>query len=253
MTTSGMIYDYINSLAPFETQLGFDNSGMLIGSRQRTVQRVMLALDASLPVAAQAAEQQCQLLITHHPVIFRPAKSLPGESAVYKLIARGVDVISAHTNLDIADGGVNDCLAQALGFGGFVRPEGMELGVCGQLPSPMTACELGAYVAGRLGCDGVRVADGGKPVARVALIGGSGGSCWEEAVQFADALITGEAKHNELIEARDAGFTLIVAGHYETESVVVAPLCRLLSEQFPDVEFICADEANPVTVVSAEK
>lgn len=249
MTTTAMIYEYLNSLAPFDSQMGFDNSGLLIGSGERQVQRVMVALDASLPVAAQAVEKQCQLLITHHPVIFRPAKSISGDSAIYRLISGGVDVISAHTNLDIAAGGVNTCLAEALGFKDFSRPEWLELGVCGELERAMSAEELGLYVAQRLGCDGVRAVDGGKPIRSVALIGGAGGSEWSALCGHVDALITGEARHNELIEARDAGFTLIVAGHYETESVVTAPLCRMLGERFPGVEFICADESNPVSVM----
>ena len=253
MTTTGMIYEYLNSLAPFESQMGFDNSGLLIGSGEREVQRVMVALDASVDVAAQAAEKQCQLLITHHPVIFHPAKSIAGDSPVYRLIAGGVDVISAHTNLDIAAGGVNSCLAEALGFEGFERPEWLELGVCGDLDSEMSAVGLGEYVARRLNCDGIRVVDGGKPVRTVALIGGAGGSEWSAIAGHADALITGEVRHNELIEARDAGFTLIVAGHYETESVVVEPLCRRLGSRFPDVEFICASETNPVTVCGTQK
>ena len=249
MTTIAMIYDYLNSLAPFESQLGFDNSGLLIGSGGRQVHRVMIALDASTATAAQAAEKQCQLLITHHPVIFRPAKAIGADSAVYRLITGGVDVISAHTNLDIAAGGVNDCLAKALGFSGFERPEWLVLGVCGELESAMSAAELGRYVADKLACDGVRVADGGRPVHKVALIGGAGGSEWSALCGHVDALITGEARHNELIEAKDAGFTLIVAGHYETESVVAEPLRRMLSERFPGVEFLCAEELNPVTVV----
>lgn len=248
MTTTGMIYEYLNSLAPFESQLGFDNSGLLVGSESRQVQRVMIALDASKPVAAQAAEKRCQLLITHHPVIFRPAKAIAGDCAIYRLISGGVDVISAHTNLDIAVGGVNTCLARALGFENFERPEWLELGVCGDLSHEMSAAELGSYVAQRLCCSGVRVVDGGRPVRSAALIGGAGGSEWSAIARHADALITGEAKHNEIIEARDAGFTMIIAGHYETESVVVAPLCKMLSKRFPEVEFICADEPNPVTV-----
>lgn len=251
MTTTAMIYEYLNSLAPFESQMGFDNSGLLIGSGDRQVQRVMVALDASLPVAAQAVEKQCQLLVTHHPVIFRPAKSIGGNSAIYRLISGSVDVISAHTNLDIAEGGVNTCLAEALDFRGFERPEWLELGVCGSLGSAMSALQLGEHVARKLNCDGVRIVDGGSPVRTVALIGGAGGSEWGTLCGHVDALITGEARHNELIEARDAGFTMIVAGHYETESVVIAPLSRMLGERFPEVEFICAREPNPVTVANA--
>lgn len=249
MTTIGNIYDYIDSFAPFVSQMGFDNAGLLIGSRDRTVSKVMLSLDATLQVAEQAAAQNCELLVTHHPIIFHPASSIPGGSAVYRLIAAGVDVISAHTNFDIADGGVNTCLARKLGFEGFSRPEWLECGVVGTLPTPMTAAELGKFTAERIGCSGVRVADGGRPITTVALIGGSGGSDARCLYGRADALITGEASHHELIDAKDNGFTVIVAGHFETEALALEPLGELLRQQFPDVEFIRAQEDNPVFIV----
>jgi len=253
MTTIGMIYDFINSIAPFETQMGFDNAGLLIGSRDRQVLRAMVALDATSVVAEQAAANSCQLLITHHPVIFRPAKSIAAESAVYKLISSGVNVISAHTNYDIAQDGVNCCLAGALGLSGFSRPEWLECGVTGELPREMSAAQLGQLVADRLGADGVRVTDGGKPIRRAAIIGGSGGSDIYSLMGKVDALITGEASHHELLDARENGMTLIVAGHYETESVAMPPLADRLARQFPGVQFFLAGELNPASVIHCSR
>ena len=252
MTTTGMIYDFIDSIAPFDTQMDFDNSGLLIGSRQRQVSKVMLALDAGAKVIEQAAAQGCQLLITHHPVIFRPVSRISGDSMVYRLISSGIDVISAHTNLDIAEGGVNTNLSGLLGLDNACRPEWLECGECGTLPKEMTAEELGQYAAERIGCRATLAADGGRPIRKVGVIGGSGGSDWRELASHVDALVTGEAKHNELVEARDSGFTIVVAGHHETEAHAMLPLCGRLSEQFPEVEFIRADEPSPTLLCSAE-
>ena len=249
MTTIGSIYDFIDSIAPFEGQMGFDNAGLLIGSADREVSRVMLALDATGAVAAQAAEMGCELLVTHHPVIFRPAKSISGHSAVYRLIAGGVNVISAHTNYDIADGGVNSCLAEKLGLTGFFRPEWLECGVYGELNEETTAMELGRLVADKLGIDGVRVTDGGKAIRRVVLIGGSGGGEVYSLLGKADALITGEADHHELLDARENGMTVIIAGHYETEIIAMEPLAVRLRKAFPDVEFVMAKEQSPCELV----
>lgn len=249
MTTIGNIYDFIDSIAPFEGQMGFDNAGLLIGSRDREVSRVMLALDATKSVAAQAAENSCELLVTHHPVIFRPAKSIPGHSAVYQLISGGVNVISAHTNYDIAEGGVNSCLAEKLGLTGFSRPEWLECGVYGELSEDMTAMELGRLVADKLGTDGVRVTDGGKAIRRVVIIGGSGGGEVYSLMGRADALITGEADHHEMLDARENGMTVITAGHYETEFIAMAPLAKRLKEAFPEVEFILARENSPTEII----
>jgi len=247
MATVGEIYDVINSLAPFETQMSFDNSGLLIGSREKKITRVLVALDATVAVAERAVEKGCELLVTHHPVIFTPARMIAADSPVYKLISGGVDIICAHTNLDIADGGVNTCLAEKLGFSDYSRPDWLELGVVARLQESMTARELAELTAKKLNCSGVRVSDGHRSIRTVAVIGGAGGGELSSLLGRVDALITGEAKHNQFIEAADAGITLISAGHYETESVVLPPLMARLSDCFKDVEFTL-DKTNPTFV-----
>ncbi len=245
MTTVGNIYDIINSFAPFDSQMGFDNAGLLIGSREREVTRVMVALDASASAAQQAIDRNCQLLVTHHPFIFRPVKCISSQSTIYKLIAGGVDVISAHTNLDVAPGGVNECLVRALGFEGFERLEEMPFCMVGTLAQEMSAAELAVHVCKALDISGVQLADSGRPVRKAAVICGSGGGEVYDLLGSADVLITGEAKHHELLDARDGGMSVIAAGHFATERLIVRQLADCLAERCPDAEFFCAEEYAP--------
>lgn len=248
MATVGMIYDYIDSFAPFDSQMGFDNAGLLIGSKDKEVKRVMVSLDASASAAEQAAKAGCQLLVTHHPIIFRPIKSLDARSAVYRLVSGGVDVICAHTNLDIAPGGVNERLAEVLGFEGFERLEDMNYCMAGTLPRKMSPAELAGLVLDRLGAEAVQLVDCGRPIKTAAIICGSGGGEVYDLMGRADVLITGEAKHHEMLDARDGGLSMVIAGHFQTERIIVEALATRLEEKFPDVEFLRAEEESPAAV-----
>lgn len=115
MSTVTHIYDAIDRLAPFWLTMDFDNTGILIGDRNREVSCALLALDCTPAVVEQARQLGAQLIITHHPVIFHPLKRVNEDAVVYLLIRSDIAVISAHTNLDIAQGGVNDALASAIG------------------------------------------------------------------------------------------------------------------------------------------
>ena len=110
------IYSFLNEFAPFDTACDFDNAGLLIGAKDAEVDKCIIALDCTEAVVDEAIQKGAQLIITHHPVIFSGLKSVLADSLVYRLIENNISVISAHTNLDIADGGVNDCLAKALGL-----------------------------------------------------------------------------------------------------------------------------------------
>ena len=116
MTTIGQIYQAMDEMAPFRRAESWDNSGLLLGEKNRPVERVVLALDATVPVVEEAARLGADLLLTHHPVIFHPLKKIPSSSVVARLIQKNIGVISAHTNLDLAQDGVNDQLALALGL-----------------------------------------------------------------------------------------------------------------------------------------
>ena len=249
--TMQQVYERLNEWAPFETQMDFDNAGLLVGRRSRPVTRVLTALDITREVIEEAARQGCQLIVSHHPVIFFPVKSVtdadPVGEKLLLLAERGIGAICAHTNLDAAQGGVNDCLARALGLteveqlhqdgvDGQGRPYGVgRVGLAHG--SGLTAKAYAAFVKERLGAASVRFADGGKPVHRVAVGGGSCGSMLRDALEKGcDTFVTADVKYDQYLEARALGLTLMDAGHFATEQVVVAPLAQFLKDSFPELE-----------------
>ncbi|MCI9157338.1 MAG: Nif3-like dinuclear metal center hexameric protein [Lawsonibacter sp.] len=245
------VYQFIDKIAPFNTQEGFDNAGFLVGRGEREVTKILVALDITLEVAREAARWGAELVVAHHPVIFHPVKSVTDETPVgqvlLELAEHKIAAVCAHTNLDAALGGVNDCLAQALeltdigqlcqaGVDGEGRPYG--IGRTGIVHRPgLSAKEYAAFVKGKLGASSVRFVDGGKPVSRVAVGGGACGSMLEDAIaQGCDTFVTADLKYNNFLDARALGLTLLDAGHFATENVACAPLVRRLAEAFQDVE-----------------
>ena len=248
MTTVKNIYDYINSIAPFDTQEDWDNSGHLAGDFRKEVKRCVLALDAVKDVCRFAADVDAQLLVTHHPLIFRGIDSVKSDSAVYALVNSGVACISAHTNFDIADCGINFNLASLLGLNNPRRVEGSFI-VAGELDSPMSIDDFAEPVSNTLECNGIRYTDTDKLIKTVAV---GGGACEEEAdaaFEAADCFVTGDMKYHIMLNYAEDGKTVISAGHYETESKPFLMIKDKLEEVFPDVEFIIAPYDNPIKTV----
>ncbi len=254
MHTLGEIYDMLDSWAPFATQLSYDNAGLLIGSREREVHKVGTALDVTPETLADAMEKGCGLIVTHHPVIFRPLRAVPEESLVFRLIKAGIALLSAHTNLDAADGGVNDLLAARLELEQVEKladpkesayPAGARIG---RLRQPMTADELAAFVKEKLGAGGVRYTRREGRIQRVAVCGGAGADDFMDPAMAAgaEALVTGEAKHHQWLEAKERNFTLLDGSHFSTEQLVADELAARLSAAFPDLEVCRLRESEPV-------
>ncbi len=234
------LYDFLNTLAPFSAQLPWDNSGFLIGDPAKEVRTCVLAMDVTSDVIHYAESVGAQLIITHHPVIFAPIKRVTADSNVYKLIRADVSVISAHTNLDLAEGGVNDTLAEALGLTN-IRPFENEdnIGRIGDLPETMNPADFAVYVKEKLGITADVAYVGENPVKTVALIGGAGSDYIADAVKAgADAYVTGEVKHHEWMAAQEMNITVVSAGHHATEDVVFAPLIAKFAEKFPETKFL---------------
>ena len=247
------IYEVIDrQIAPFSLAESWDNSGLLAGDPQAAVTRALVCLDITGDTIAQAAEAGAQLMISHHPVTFDPLRAVLKGHPVHTLIQSGLSAICAHTNLDIAKGGVNDCLAKALGLrdlGPFEETgAGASLGRCGTLPEEMSAGELAQRLREALApCGGVRYLDCGKAIRRVAVCGGAGGSLMERAAALGvDALITSELKQNIWLSCKAVGLYAFDAGHYDTERVVLGPLRRRLGELIPGVEFFEAEDEGIV-------
>lgn len=237
-------YDYLNSIAPFETQEDWDNSGMLVGDMNAEVKKVAVVLDITPEEIKKAKAIGADLIISHHPVIFNPIKSVTKGSVPYELVASSVNALCCHTPLDIADGGTNDSLAELLGIN-VTRADDpiLRLGTV----EATTAEELAKKIAKKLNTK-VRYADAGKKIERIAICTGAGCSLIEAAGEI-DAFITGDASHHNFLDCVQSGITLIAAGHYETEIVVVPVLVEKLQTQFPDIEIIDIKQENPIKFI----
>ena len=244
MSTVTHIYDAIDRLAPFWLTMDFDNTGILVGDRNREVSCALLALDCTPAVVEQARQLGAQLIITHHPVIFHPLKRVNEDAVVYQLIRSDIAVISAHTNLDIAQGGVNDALASAIGLRDCRGLEllneqtGAWLGRIGTLPEPLSPEAFAAHIKACLNAASVKFAAAPRAIHTVALCSGSGADCLDAAISAgADALLTSEVKQHEYLAAAAAGISIFDAGHFDTEDIVIEPLRNYLAKEIPDVHF----------------
>ena len=232
MATVREIYQYLDGLAPFSLQMEFDNAGFLVGRGEQTVSKILVSLDITEEVAEEAAELGAELIVSHHPVIFHPAKSVtdgdPDGRVLLALAEHRIAAICAHTNLDAVAGGVNDALAQKLGLvqieqlhqdgvDGSGRPYG--IGRVGSTTgAPMYAPAFAVFVKEALGANGVRYVDARRPVRRVAVGGGACADLLRDALALGcDTFVTADVKYNGFLDAKALGVNLIDAGHYPTD------------------------------------
>ena len=243
--TVQQIFDCLTAAAPLSLAMDFDNPGLLVGTPTQEVTSALLCLDITGPVIEEAEARGCNLIISHHPLFFSLPKALltdatgPAGRAV-KLLRRDISAICLHTNMDIAEGGVNDLLLQKLQlipagrFGKTGEGEETCIGRIGTLPSPLPAAEFAAQVKQLLGCGVVRYLPGVKPLSTIGVVGGSGGDMAEQAIEAGcDALVTADVKHHEFLEAAERGFTLLDAGHYHTERFLVEFFEQLIQKEHP--------------------
>ena len=243
MTTVADILNFVETLAPRSMKMDWDNVGLLCGSKSAAVTKVLVALDPFEGVCREAAEIGAELIVTHHPLIFQAPTSITDETSIGRCIMslcrNGISAINAHTNLDQTPGGVNDVLAAKLGLENIriVNPvDGVGLMRCGEVAEQSLEAFL-ATVKNQLHCDGLRFVDGGKPVRKVAVGGGScAGGMAEVLAAGCDTFVTADIKYNQFWDARDLGLNLIDAGHFHTENPVVAVLAEKIAAAFPDVE-----------------
>ena len=251
MATVKDVYEALDTLAPFRLQMEFDNAGFLVGHGAQEVTRILVSLDITEEVVAEAAEKKVQLIVAHHPVIFHPVRSLtdgdPTGRILLALAEGHIAAICAHTNLDVALGGVNDALAKRLELrdtamfqrmGGDGEDSTYGLGRIGTASGEHTASlpRFAEFVKRALGANGVRYVDAGRPVRRVAV---GGGACGDLVAQTAaagcDTFVTSDVKYNQFLDAKALGLNLVDAGHFPTENVVCPVLAAWLSGRFPGV------------------
>ncbi len=235
----------LDKLYPRSLSAEWDCDGLqCCADPDRELRRVLVALDATETEIDRAIDGGYDLLLTHHPMIFGKAGDIVPDKLygrrIIKLITAGTSAASFHTRFDAGEGGVNDCLAAALGFSEtetFGDAEMPTAGRIGELNSPVSAEEFCAFVKEKLGAPSVRLTGGGK-VQRIAMLGGAGKDFVLPArAAGADAIVTGEVSYNAALDFAESGIAVIEAGHYYTEF----PSCRRLAELVQTVAGADAD------------
>ena len=275
MTTVADIVDFLENFAPLELAEDWDNVGLLIGRKDQTVSRVMTCLTLTSDVAAEAIARNDNLIVTHHPVLFRAIKRITDESVegrmLLDLIAAGIAVYSPHTAFDSAADGINRSLAESLGLEQIsaLRPivaaeshateDGLRVvpsessplggGRFGRLSSPILLTEFNERVKAALGVKHLHyVGDDDQQIQTVAVACGAAAEFLSDARRHGcDVLLTGEARFHACLEARATGITMVLPGHYATERPAVEQLAARIAGQFDDVVSApSADECDPV-------
>jgi dinuclear metal center YbgI/SA1388 family protein len=275
-TTVDDIIAVVEQIAPLDLAEQWDNCGLQVGSHSQQVQRVWVALDPLLPVVESAADQGVDLIITHHPLLFRSVKSIDLESAIGKVIATAVEhriaLYAAHTNLDSAHYGINTRLADLLELSGLepliptevdsqhapgrVEAPQTGLGRIGWLDPPRTVGELAESVKRCLNLASVRIAgDTNLKVRRAAVCSGAGSSLME-AFLFSDAqvYVSGDLRYHDARAAEEAGRALIDVGHFASEQIVIDSLVEQLRQVAKNAKWgvtiePCRLERDPFTIV----
>ena len=233
------IFNFIDGLAPYETQDSFDNSGLLVGDPAWEVRGIHVAMDVTSSVLDEAIAKGANLIVTHHPMMFAARKRLVETDSEAKLLCRmirhEIALIAAHTNLDQAPGGINDVLARVIGLQEITGEGHVRIGT---LPAPMTAEDFARQAGEALGAV-VRLM--GRPdriIRRVAVTSGAGSESVRDALALgAEAFLTGEAKHHHALEAVESGMVVLEAGHHATEEPGIFALADALQNHLNALQY----------------
>lgn len=247
----------LEELSPLSFAEGWDNVGLLVGSREREVESVMIALDATDAVIDQAVLAGADMLLTHHPLIFSPQNRITAEDftgkRIIKLIANDICCYASHTNFDVM--GMGDEAAERLAleersvleitFEDELSQEG--IGRVGILPECMTLRECASYVKETFDLDTVKVfGEEDRKVRKAAVVPGAGKDYIRQAVRAgADVYITGDIGHHDGIDALEQGLTIIDAGHFGVEQIFVPYMKEFLSRELPSLHLLSARQQEP--------
>lgn len=225
---------HLDEIAPFDTAEEWDNCGLLVGSYDQEVKKVYIALDVTGAVIDDALSFGADLVITHHPLIFKPVKDILNDTVLYKAVASGMSFVASHTCLDKAVGGVNHQLAERVGIKKLEASEYDAFLKIGEIDEPCSAEAFANRLKATLG-GAVSYTDSGKQIKTVALCSGAGGEFVALAKSIgADAFLTGEAKHHEYLLADELGISIFAAGHFETENMACEYLAKSIKSRFGD-------------------
>ncbi len=237
LANASELYKYLDQVFPPHLSSKWDNDGaMCISDPEREIKKVLITLDITSSAVDYAYSNGFDAIISHHPLIFSPLKSINGSDikskVITKLMRNGISAFSFHTRLDAVDGGVNDILSSLLGIKNtekllFENEEIARIGIIDKT----TPKDLAEKVKLTLSADAVSYTEGKGIVERVVVVGGAGKDFFDAAIDlFADAIITGEASYNATIDANDSGLSVICAGHFFTENPVLSFIEKTVCE-----------------------
>lgn len=240
----------------YPTSLGedYDNVGLIIGDEQKNINKILVCLDITSTIIDEAINNQVDMIISHHPLIFKSMKKLvysnPTSSLVARIIKADICIYSLHTNFDNAEYGMSDILSELLSLKNVDKLRN-GTGRCGILYKEMTLSELCFYIKEKLKINSLKAAGNlNSVVKKVAIVGGAGSDFIDDAIALdCDVLITGDVKHHSALDALSLGINIIDAGHFFTE-VVALPYFANFLKTLTDVNTIITNiNTNPFTDV----
>ncbi len=260
MTTVQDLQDYLERFAPAELAEPWDNIGLLVGNRTRQVNRLMTCLTITPESVEEAIQQQANMIVTHHPVMFHPVKKITTDSTegtmLLDLIRHDIAVYSPHTAFDSTAHGINDLIASAIDLSDLMplQPLNAEqshrgAGRFGKLSSPIGAGALIARIKTFFGIRSIGIVGSfDRNIESVAIACGSGGSFLPDAIQLgADAFITGEATFHTCLQAKADDLMLLLLGHFASERFALQALAEQLKREFQDIEIWASEkESDPI-------
>lgn len=233
------VLEFLSEKFPLETAMDFDNVGLLVGGENFEISGIVVALDCEIDTVKFAVKNGCNLIVTHHPVIFKGLKKVLSGDIVYELIKNGISVVSMHTNVDFAVDGVTDTLCKTLGVDNvesIITADGASIRKASMVPC--TAQTLASKLKASLG-ESVRYTESNKLIENVLVCAGSGGSYLNETIVYGcDALITSDVKHNVFIDSINYGISVFDAGHFATEDLIVKPITSMLLKNFSSLKIL---------------
>lgn len=245
------LYSYLDKRIPKSLSYDWDNDGLMCASdTEREVKKVLVCLDVSDDIVKRAEAEDFDVILSHHPLIFKGVKTVTDSSGVsgrvIRLVKSNIAVMSFHTRFDALDGGVNDVLAELLGLENTEKmmSGGIPAGRIGNLSKETDIEDFAGIVKEKLGCPFVSYSVCSGKVHRVALVGGSGGDfCFEAANAGADTFLSGTVGYHTMTEAASLGMNIIEAGHYYTENPSCKALAALIGEADKKIKtVICGSE-----------
>lgn len=233
------VLDFINfydSIAPFETALEYDNVGLIVGDKNQTISSVLFCMDCTKSAVEFAIKNSCNLIISHHPLIFGGINNITSEDVnsktIMMLIKNDISLISLHTNLDRAKEGIAYSLAKKLKLLRIATVKESPFIRIGYLPRPMSLKDFNEFVSINLNVN-ARAYGKEKTIEKLAVAPGAGSDDYIYAIKYgADAFLTGELKHHNIIECCAMGMCCIDAGHYASEMPGMIRLSKISKKQF---------------------